>query len=137
MSFFGFGPPSRRDKTIIPREKFRGPGDHGYQTSDAMQQLLSDKSIEKLLNRPEEKRAFFKEIEKYGRDMRGLTVNDMRKVLGSFRSKTGDSIDRIESNKLADRLIPSLYKGEKRFLKEAPKQGAEPPKKKSSSLFPF
>lgn len=136
MSFFGFGP-SRGDKTIIPREKFRGTGDHGFQTSDAMEQLMRDKGVKELLNQPDEKRAFFKEIQKYGRDTRGLTVNDMRKVLGAFRSKAGDSIDKIEARKLADRLIPSLYKGEKRFLSEAPKQDTEPPKKKPTSLFPF
>lgn len=136
MSFFGFGP-SRGDKTIIPREKFRGTGDHGYQTSDAMEQLMQDKGVKELLNRPDERRAFFREIEKHGRDVRGLTVNDMRKVLGAFRSKSGDSIDRIEANKLADRLIPSLYKGEKRFLSDAPKQDVETPKKKPASLFPF
>lgn len=132
--FFGS---SRGNKTIIPRDKFRGTGDHDFRTSDAMEQLLRDKGVKELLNRPDEKRAFFKEIEKYGRDTRGLTVDDMRKVLGTFRSKTGDSIDRIEARKLADRLIPSLYKGEKRFLSNAPKQDTEPPAKKPTSLFPF
>lgn len=136
MSFLGFGP-SRGDKTIIPREKFRGTGDHGFQTSDAMEQLMKDKGVKELLNRPDERRAFFKEIEKYGRDTRGLTINDMRKVLGTFRSKAGDSIDRIEARKLADRLIPSFYKGEKRFLSETQKPSAEPPEKKPTSLFPF
>lgn len=132
--FFGS---SRGNKTIIPREKFRGAGNHKYQTSDAMEQLLEDKGVKELLNRPDEKRAVFEEIEKYGRDARGLTVDDMRKVLGTFRSKTRGPVDRIEASKLADRTIPSLYKGEKRFLSDKPKQDAEPPAKKPTSLFPF
>lgn len=120
-AIFGLG--SRGKRTIFSRDKFRGIGDHNYQTSDAMADLMKDKSIRNILNRPDEQRAFFKEMEKYGRDSRGLTVDDMRKVLGSLRSRTGDSIDPYEARKLAERLIPKEYKGSKRFLHETPKDG--------------
>jgi hypothetical protein len=132
-SLFGLG--NRGNKTIIPRDKFRGSGDHSFRTSDAMEQLMQDKTVKEMLNRPEEQRAFFKEMEKYGRDTRGLTVDDMRKVLGTLRSEAGGAINRIEARKLAEKLIPSSYKGEKRF--DVPEAGVEPPKKKPTSIFPF
>ncbi len=133
---FGFG--KKGSKTLISREKFRGHEDHNYKTSTAMKQLMADKKVEALLHLPKEKQAFFKELEKYGRDKRGLTVDDMRTVLGTFRNKANDSIDRKEATRLAERLIPSSYKKDKRFLSPGQGPSVNPPAKKSgSSLFPF
>jgi hypothetical protein len=76
-----------------------------YRTSRAMKSLMENSKVKKVLNNPEERQMFYKELRERGES--GVTNNEMREILGKLRNSGGDSLDRGEIKVLADELIKS------------------------------
>ncbi|HPN96457.1 MAG TPA: hypothetical protein PLK35_01690 [Candidatus Moranbacteria bacterium] len=75
------------------------------ENSPAIKDLLADPEIAKVLDKPEERTEFFREMKQKGQG--GLTRKGMREVLGKFRSGQGKHIDKDETMKMAQRIFPN------------------------------
>ncbi len=72
--------------------------------SRAMKKLLKNPKIAEVLNRDEERERFFQGMKKHSAGD-GITVDEMRMVLGELKRNAGDDIDQKEVRLLARELI--------------------------------
>ncbi len=81
--------------------------DLGYKASksNAMKSLMQDKTMSGILNQSAERQEFFAALKKQTGGNRSVKKDDVRKVLGDFRSGKGRTVDKSEAQKMASHLF--------------------------------
>jgi len=84
-----------------------------------MNSLFKDKKIANVLDTTAEKDEFFSALKEKAQG--GITREEMKKVLGTFRSGKGKNIDGKEAEVLAGKIFPNAGFFESRYIYEKPK----------------
>ncbi len=92
--------------------------------SEAMKRLMQNKTIAGALDKSVERKEFFAVL-KEETGGKNVKKEDMRKVLGYFRSGHGKNIDKSEAQKIAGQIFNGTY--EKKYIFSPEKKSASAP----------
>lgn len=82
--------------------------------SPVMKKLLENERVSKVLDKKAERIEFYEALK--NKKAGGITMNEVKEVLGDFRSGKGKTIDKGEAMKLANEIIPNKGYFTKKYI---------------------